>query len=594
MKKFLNYATMALMLGAVLTFTSCQEEFEELPQPDEQQTIMASSSTAKLIEQTAANDGSYDNIVDGASCFAVKFPYTVNVNGIDITIDSREDLHVIEEIFDELEDDTDFLEILFPITITLADYTEITINNVEELIELAEACVEGGDDDDIECIDFVYPVTFYTFDINEVQTGSVTVNNDEELRRFLEGLDEDDLISIDFPVTLELYDGTKITVENNAELAITIENARKACDEDDDDDYNDDDFDKERLAHLLVECPWLVLSVERDGVNQSDQYEAYLMRFREDGSVTVRDRAGNILNGEWELNDTNSDYVELELFFDTLVDFNLNWKVYEIGEGKIKLFSEEGNRIIMKLACEEDIEPDTLREILQECSWIIRKVKNQGEEIYRLLGYEFNFEAGGVVTLSNSEITYNGEWEITRNDQGRLVMSIAFPNTNDPGGISWEWPLSSLKHDRLKFEIPEIGYELVLQRVCDDNANDGDVLDVRGTMLEGEWTVAEYTENGMDISQEFEGYDFNFQLEYLVTVSTNMDPLFNGLWRVIRNYENELKVYLNFGDDAPFAKLTDDWELVEFSADFIVLKSWNEDAEPGTAAYDTLVFERKQ
>ncbi len=591
MKKFLNYATMALLLGAALTFTSCQEEFEELPQPDEQQTIMASSSTAKLIEQTAANDGSFDNIVDGASCFAVKFPYTVNVNGVDITIDSREDLHVIEEIFDQLEDDVDFLEILFPITITLADYTEITINNVDELVDLAEECVEGGDDDDIECIDFVYPVTFFTFDINEVQTGSVTVNNDEELRRFLEGLDEDDLISIDFPVTLELYDGTKITVENNAELAITIENAREACDEDDDDDYNDDDFDKERLANLLVECPWLVLSVERDGVNQSDQYEAYLMRFREDGSVTVRDRAGNILNGEWELNDTNSDYVELELFFDTLVDFNLSWKVYEIGEGKIKLFSSEGNRIIMKLACEEDIEPDTLREILKECSWVIRKVTNQGWEIDRLLGYEFNFLPDGVVTLSNSEITYEGTWEITRNDYGRLVMAI---NIGEEPGVSFEWPLYSLKFDRLKFEVEEIDYELILQRVCDDNANDGEVLDVRGTMLEGEWTVAEFTDNGVDITQEFEGYDFNFQPEHLVTVSTNMDPLFNGLWRVIRNYEEELKVYLNFGDDAPFEELTDDWELVEFSADFIVLKSWNEDAEAGTAAYDMLVFERKQ
>ena len=591
MKKFFSYSALTLLFIAALTFTSCQEEFEELPQADEQQTIMASSSTAKLIERTAANDGSFDNIVDGASCFAVKFPYTVNVNGLDITIDSREDLHVIEEIFDELEDDIDVLEILFPITITLADYTEITINSFDELRELAEECIEGGDDEDIECIDFVYPVTFYTFDINEVQTGTVTVENDEQLRRFLEGLDDDDLISIDFPVSLKLYDGTVITVENNAELAITIENAREACDEDDDDDYNDDDFDKERLAHYLVECPWLVLSVERDGVNSTAQYEAYLMRFREDGSVTVRDRAGNILNGEWELNDTNSDYVELQLFFDTLVDFSLSWKVYEIGEGKIKLFADEGNRIIMQIACEEDVEPDTLREILKECSWVIKKVLNQGEEIDRLLGYEFKFLPEGVVTLSNSEITYEGTWEITRNDQGRLVMSITI---GEEPGVNFEWPLSSLRYDRLKFEVPEIDYELVLQRVCDDNANDGDVLDIRGTMLEGEWFVNQFTDNGVDITQEFEGYDFNFQPEHLVTVSTNMDPLFNGLWRVIRNYENELKVYLNFGDDAPFAELTDDWELVEFSADFIVLKSWNDDAEPGTAAYDMLVFERKQ
>ncbi|MCX2720643.1 hypothetical protein [Lentiprolixibacter aurantiacus] len=591
MKKIFNYSALVLLLITALTFTSCQEEFEELPQPDEQQTLMASSSTAKLIQRTAAKDGSFDNIVDGASCFAVNFPYTVNVNGLDITIDSPEDLKVIEEIFDQLDDDIDVLEILFPITITLEDYTEITISNFEELRALAAECIEGGGDDDIECIDFVYPVTFYTFDINEVQTGSVTIENDEQLRRFLEGLDDDDLISIDFPVDLKLYDGTVVTVTNNAELAITIENAKEACDEDDDNDYNDDDFNKERLANYLVECPWIVLSVERDGVNQSAQYEAFLMRFREDGSVTVRDRAGNVLNGEWELNDTNSDYVELQLFFDTLVDFNLSWKVYEVGEGKIKLFSDEGNHIVMKIACEEDVEPDSLRQILRECSWVIKKVKNQGEEINRLLGYEFNFFAEGVVTLSNEEIMYEGTWEIVRNEQGRLVMSITI---GDEPGVNFEWPLSSLRYDRLKFEIPEIGYELILQRVCDDNANDGDVVEIRSIMMEGEWVVAQYQDNGVDITQEFEGYDFNFQPEHLVTVSTNMDPLFNGLWRVIRNYENELKVYLNFGDDAPFAELTDDWNLVSITADRIELKDWSDDPEAGTVAYDVLVFERKQ
>lgn len=591
MKKFFSYSALTLLLITAMTFTSCQEEFEELPQPDQQQTIMASSSTAKLIENTAANDGSFDNIVDGASCFAVKFPYTVNVNGLDITIDSPEDLKVIEAIFDELDDDIDVLEILFPITITLEDFTEITISNFEELRALAEECIEGGGDDDIECIDFVYPVTFYTFDINEVQTGSVTVENDKDLRRFLEGLDEDDLISIDFPVDLKLYDGTVVTVTNNAELAITIENAKEACDEDDDDDYNDDDFDKERLANYLVECPWIVLSVERDGVNATADYETFLMRFREDGSVTVRDREGNILNGEWELNDTNSDYVELLLSFDTLVDFNLSWKVYEVGEGKIKLFSGEGNHIVMKIACEEDVEPDSLRQILKECSWVIKKVKNQGEEINRLLGYEFKFMPENVISLSNGEITYEGTWEITRNDQGRLVMAITI---GEEPGVSFEWPLSSLRYDRLKFEIPEIGYELILQRVCEDNANDGDVAEIRSIMLEGEWIVAQYQDSGVDITQEFEGYDFNFQPEHLVTVSTNMDPLFNGLWRVIRNYESKLKVYLNFGDDAPFEELTDDWDLVSISADRIELKDWNDDAEPGTAAYDILVFERKQ
>ncbi|MBT8282290.1 MAG: hypothetical protein KJO86_01010, partial [Muriicola sp.] len=286
MKNVFKFSVFSMLFIAALTFTSCQEEFEELPQPDEQQTIMASSSTALLIERTSSNDGSYDNIVDGASCFALNFPYTVEVNGVQITIDSKEDLHVIEEIFDAIDDDVDLLDIVFPITITFSDFSEEVINNIEELRALAEQCIEGGDDDDIECIDFVYPITLFTFDINEQQTGSVTVNSDRELRLFFKELDDDDLISIDFPISLKLYDGTQITVSSNAELAAAIENAKEACDEDDDDDYNDDDFTLERFNNLITECPWLVNEVERDAVSQTGQYFDWLMNFSEDGAVT--------------------------------------------------------------------------------------------------------------------------------------------------------------------------------------------------------------------------------------------------------------------------------------------------------------------
>ena len=101
---FKNLASLSLLIVALL-FASCQSEFEELPTVEDQTTITATSSTAELIIHTSANDGSYDNIVDGASCIAIQFPYTVEVNGLEITIDSIEDLKVIEKIFDQLDDD---------------------------------------------------------------------------------------------------------------------------------------------------------------------------------------------------------------------------------------------------------------------------------------------------------------------------------------------------------------------------------------------------------------------------------------------------------------------------------------------------------
>src|SRR6056297_3216277 len=149
MKKFLSYAAYLSLVIMTLIFTSCQDEFEEINTGEDQAAITASSSTAVLIQNTATKDGSFDNIVDGTSCYDIKFPYTVEVNGLELTINSREDLKLIEEIFDSVDDDEDFLEILFPVTITSGDFTEITINGLEDLSALAEQCKEGGEDDDI-------------------------------------------------------------------------------------------------------------------------------------------------------------------------------------------------------------------------------------------------------------------------------------------------------------------------------------------------------------------------------------------------------------------------------------------------------------
>ncbi|NND15965.1 MAG: hypothetical protein HKN89_06535 [Eudoraea sp.] len=594
MKKFLQQSIYAVLLALALTFTGCQEEFEPLPDPDqEQQTLMANSATGQLIAGIASNDGSFDNIVDGASCFDIKFPYTVAVNGITLTIENEEGLHIVEEIFDQFDNDADYLDIIFPITITIADYSEIVIENLDQLRDLAEECIEGGDDDDIECIDFVYPITLYTFDLNEQQTGSVTVENDYQLRRFFAGLDDDDFVSIDFPITLVKSDGTEVLVGSNEELVQAIEMAKEMCDEDDDDDYNDDDFTEERLRALLVECPWFVKEIERDAVSLTDQYFEYLFNFTEDGAVVVKDREGNMLTGVWDTRVTDY-HVKLIMEFDILVDFTLEWYVYEISPGKIKLYASDKDLIVMESACDIiNDDPNTLREILKECAWVIKKVKNQGEEIDRLLGWEFQFHAEGVVTLSNGESTSEGSWEITMNAQGRLVMALSFGS--EPA-ITFEWPLSDLRNDRLKFAIEEIDYELVLQRVCDDTNTDGDLVEIRSIMAEGNWIVAQYKDDGVDETELFTGTVFNFLPDHIISVTESpTGPAYAaGFWRVIRNSDGKIKVYLNFGDADPYGELTDDWKLVEISPNRIVLRDVSDDYSPaGTVdGTDLLVFER--
>ncbi|MEH6618902.1 hypothetical protein [Maribacter arcticus] len=586
MKKFFKYTMYVSLLTIALSFTSCQDEFEEINTGTEPQAITANSSTAQLIQHTSSNDGSFDNIVDGTSCFDIKFPYTVEVNGLELTIDSREDIHQIEEIFDAIDDDLDFLEILFPITITAGDFSEITINGLQDLRELAAECKEGGDDDDIECIDFVYPMTIFTFNVNLEQTSNVVVESDRELRIFFKDLDENKLISFDFPISLKLYDDSTITVENNEELARVIENAKDVCDEDDDDDYNDDDFNEASFNDKLVECVWFVKEFKRNDIDQTVQYVDYILHFKEDGTVITGFRGAATIAGTWSTT-VGDDGAKLNMEFETSVDFNLEWNVYDIGDNRIKLFNGESNRIIMKQICEEDLaeaNPDTLREILKECSWVIKKVQQQGEELNRLLGYEFNFMAEGVITLSNGVNSSEGTWDIALNTEQKLVMAITM---GEEPGVSFEWPIREMANNRLKFEVDEIGYELVMQRVCDNNNTDGDVAEIRNFMIGGEWVVASYVEGDVNMTDMYGGYSLGFMAQNQVSIMEGGQAFGSGLWRVLRNSDEKLKVYLNFGENMPFNELTDDWDFVSVVDGRIELKDIS-----GDGTITTLVLEK--
>lgn len=443
MKNYFKSAMFASLLVVALSFTACQTEDPPIVETSEEDTMTANSAAASLMTNMVSNDGSFDNIVDGASCFDIRFPYTVSVNGLDISINSKEDLRLVEEIFDALDEDNDILDIIFPVTITLADYSEVTIENFAELREHSEQCIEGGADDDIECIDVVYPVTFFTYDREVQQTGSIIVESDKAMRRFFAGLDMEDIISLQFPVMFEMYDGEKITVNTIEELRLAIERAREVCDEDDDNDHNDDDFTKERLDSLLAECPWLVKEVQRAYQYSSADYENYIMNFGQDGSVSVKDRSGNILNGEWTTR--VSDYrVLLKLEFEFLVDFSLEWFVHDIDGEKIKLHAGAGDKVVLKTTCGEEPEvcdASFIEETIGTCRWVV--TNNEGgflddlnidfsnrnihvRDAHGEIQDEGNWSIDGeILTFNDLSMTlanYIGEWRVVECAPGRFKL----------------------------------------------------------------------------------------------------------------------------------------------------------------------------
>ncbi|MBM1106153.1 hypothetical protein JQC67_08400 [Aurantibacter crassamenti] len=563
------------ILVLVLAFASCQKENHIEPPAEEQNSMSVSSSTTNLIARTVSNDGSWDNIIDKSSCFDINFPYRVAINGIEFTIDSQENLQQIEESFDAVDTDEDYLEIMFPVTITMSDYVEVTINNNEDLQTATKQCVEGGADDNIECLDIVYPVTFYKFETNVQTLQSYMLQSDFELSRFLAGMGDNDRLSIEFPISFVMYDGTIEVVNTLEELTATITSAIDSCDEDDDNDHNDDDFTKESLDELLVKCPWTIHEFEKNAENQIAQYKEYTLVFYINGTIKATDKAGNVVEGEW--NSSVVDYnLQVSIHFDDFHDFNKVWSVYEIKQGKIKFFTEDHSKVILVTDCDLEVPvSNPLREVLLQCEWVINRVTAENQINNKLFGYKFRFNADGTVALNNGISNSEGTWKVIIDtyDKMSLVIVIA-----DEPSVSYQWPIKNIDEARLHFETEQVDYELILQRVCEENIDDDNVLEVRDAMLNEYWHVYSYTNNQQELTARFEGDLIDFLESNQLSISIGQTSVANsGIWRVLRNSEHQLMIYLNFGKESTYTELTAAWEIVNYSSNYLELKTYNKD-----------------
>ncbi len=202
---------------------SCQEEESETIAPTIDNTIPRDSQLAGLMKNVVIHDGSFDNIVDNGNCLSINLPYNILLNGEPLVIDDITDYTFISE--------TDVVEIQFPITITLFDYQELVIENKPQLDILVTSC--EIDDVDIECIDFVYPIVFSTFDSRTNQFDTLSVVHDSEMFKFMTDLDSETLISINYPINLTLHNGQNTEALHNNDLLSAIVSVVSACDEDD-------------------------------------------------------------------------------------------------------------------------------------------------------------------------------------------------------------------------------------------------------------------------------------------------------------------------------------------------------------------------
>lgn len=359
-----------LVFSLILLSSSCRKEESVTVGNTPDERLVGGSNVANLLVRLATNDGSDDNIIDGASCISLRLPITVNINGTAITVDGPEDFETIEDILDNTwdedgGDDVDYdddkkgqLEIVFPVTAVFADYSETVIGTDDELRSAIALC-QTSTDTDIECIDILYPINVSFFDTVSELFGSVSLNNDDQLFKFFKELDVSSVADIDFPISVVLKEGTEIEVVDLVALENVIDMSKDDCDENDDNDFDDDDCDdcnNEKLLELWAGCSeWTAHKFKLDGKNIKKDYDGLVLEFRQNGTVYAFSDT-DIFDGTWATSGSaNSMTFVLEI---TGLDaFNGTWDLTEIKEKSTKFdirLRRDGDELHIQSPCSDN------------------------------------------------------------------------------------------------------------------------------------------------------------------------------------------------------------------------------------------------
>ena len=125
----------------------------------------------------------------------------------------------------------------------------------------------------------------------------------------------------------------------------------------------------------------------------------------------------------------------------------------------------------------------------------------------------------------------------------------------------------------------------------DNSSSTTDPTPVINTVSQGTWRITSYVDSGNNETSDFTGYNFTFGPSTVLT-ATNGTNTYTGSWSVTSDDSNDdnpssdLDFNITFVNPANFADLSDDWDIVSYTATTISLI----DVSGGNGGTDTLVF----
>jgi len=118
--------------------------------------------------------------------------------------------------------------------------------------------------------------------------------------------------------------------------------------------------------------------------------------------------------------------------------------------------------------------------------------------------------------------------------------------------------------------------------------------EVINTVRSGTWKITYYFDTDQDETTDFNGYNFTFGTGNVLT-ATNGTNTYTGTWSVTNsdssdddddNGSDDLDFNIGFSSPEKFQELTDDWDIIERSANVIKLR----DVSGGNGGTDYVTF----
>ncbi|OYU83381.1 MAG: hypothetical protein CFE24_11565 [Flavobacterium sp. BFFFF2] len=323
------------LLFLLLALCSCDKDDQQVSY-DTSNSFDTSSPIASLISRVTQYETSKDNVLDGTNSCAVKLPVTFYINQhYNVTISNPAQYAQVVSFKNEYNNDDDVVHFNFPITLVLHDYSQRVVANEQQWQALKASFGNDSAYNDIDCINFVYPVKVNVYDTASQIAQSITLQNDQIANQTLHQLSASQILNFVFPLSVVSTGNQAVAISNLSELETNINNAAATCNA---------GSTTSSLSDILQQGNWKV-SYYFDNHEHTNLFNPFTLSFQNTGHFMAISGSGN-REGEWLVYTENtSTFLHLDCDQAPINALEADWKVIEVTNSFVRLKQQEGNQV---------------------------------------------------------------------------------------------------------------------------------------------------------------------------------------------------------------------------------------------------------